>query len=204
MKVSQIVVEAQKEPTNEAPVSGIKQGLRKFGAKAAAKVGMKNTAMGIAGSYDTGDEANKLRGEFQNYMGQTGQNINKFDNSELVAWLKSKKYPVAGVDPTGQGNKKSLDKVLLKVVQDSKRVGGGSAGADAQPSAGASAGAGAGTGTTTGAGATATGSSTAPAGKAPPQGNGSAVGQAKSIPPGIQAQLDQLNSGEKKQLASML
>ena len=38
MKVSQIVVEAQKEPTNEAPVSGIKQGLRKFGAKAAAKL----------------------------------------------------------------------------------------------------------------------------------------------------------------------
>ena len=160
--------------------------------------------MGMAGSYDTGEEANKLRGEFQNYMGQTGQNISKFDFSELSAWLKSKKYPVTSVPTDGQGNKSQLDKILLKVVQDSKRVGGGSAGADAQPSAGASAGAGAGTGTTKGAGATSTGSSTAPAGKAPPQGNGSAVGQAKSIPPGIQAQLDQLNAGEKKQLASML
>ena len=79
----------------------------------------------MAGSYDTGEEANKLRGEFQNYMGQTGQNISKFDFSELSAWLKSKKYSLQVSQQMGKVTNQ-LDKILLKVVQDSKRVGGGS------------------------------------------------------------------------------
>lgn len=205
MKVSQIVVESRKQTTNEAPVGKIKQGLTKFGAKAAAKLGAKDTALGLAGKADTGDEANKLRGEFQNYMGSTGQAMKNIETSELIAWLKSKKFPTDKVQPqTGQINKKQLDKILLQVVQDNKRVSGG-AGATAQPAAGASANAKQGT-TNTGAvdKATATGSSTAPDGKAPPTGNGSAGGPATEIPPNIQAQLDLLNDPDKKRLAALL
>ena len=163
MKVSQIVVESRKQTTNEAPVGKIKQGLTKFGAKAAAKLGAKDTALGLAGKADTGDEANKLRGEFQNYMGSTGQAMKNIETGELIAWLKSKKFPTDKVQPqTGQINKKQLDKILLQVVQDNKRVSSG-AGATAQPAAGAGANAKQGT-TNTGAvdKATATGSSTAP------------------------------------------
>lgn len=213
MKVSQIVVESNKQTTNEAPVGAIKQGLTKFGAKAAAKLGAKNTALGLAGKADTGDEANKLRGEFQNYMGSTGQAMKNIETGELIAWLKSKKYPTDKVQPqTGQINKKQLDQILLQVVQDNKRVSSG-AGSTAQPAAGAGAGASQGAGanakqgtTDTGAvnKATATGSSTAPDGKAPPTGNGSAGGPATEIPPNIQAQLDLLNDPDKKRLAALL
>lgn len=207
MKVSQIVVESRKQTTNEAPVGKIKQGLTKFGAKAAAKLGAKDTALGLAGKADTGDEANKLRGEFQNYMGSTGQAMKNIETGELIAWLKSKKFPTDKVQPqTGQINKKQLDKILLQVVQDNKRVSGG-AGATAQPAAGAGASANAKQGTTnTGAvdKATATGSSTAPDGKAPPTQNGSAGGPASEIPPNIQAQLDLLNNPDKKRLAALL
>ena len=205
MKVSQIVVESRKQTTNEAPVGKIKQGLTKFGAKAAAKLGAKDTALGLAGKADTGDEANKLRGEFQNYMGSTGQAMKNIETGELIAWLKSKKFPTDKVQPqTGQINKKQLDKILLQVVQDNKRVSSG-AGATAQPAAGAGANAKQGT-TNTGAvdKATATGSSTAPDGKAPPTQNGSAGGPASEIPPNIQAQLDLLNNPDKKRLAALL
>jgi hypothetical protein len=206
MKINEIAV---KKPVSEAPVGAIKQGLKKFGAKALAKVGAKDTAMGIAGQVDTGDEANKLRGEFQNYMGQTGQNISKFDATDLSAWLKSKKYPEQAVDNnvgTGQLNKAMLDKILLKVVQDSKKVGGGATpaptgtGDSPAPGAGAQQGA---KGGTTGA-STDTGSSTAPDGKAPPTANGSAAGPASEIPASIQSQLDLLNDADKKRLASMI
>lgn len=205
MKISQIVTESKKQTTNEAPVSGFKQGLKKFGAKALAKVGAKDTALGLAGQVDTGDEANKLRGEFQNYMGSTGQSMGKIEAGEVVAWLKSKKYPTDKVQPqTGQINKKALDKILLQVVQDNKKVSSG-AGATAQPAAGADANAKQST-TNTGAvnKATATGSSTAPDGKAPPTQNGSAGGPATEIPPNIQAQLDLLNNPDKKRLAALL
>jgi len=205
MKISQIVTDSKKQTTNEAPVSGFKQGLKKFGAKALAKVGAKDTALGLAGQVDTGDEANKLRGEFQNYMGSTGQSMGKIEAGEVVAWLKSKKYPTDKVQPqTGQINKKALDKILLQVVQDNKRVSSG-AGATAQPAAGADANAKQST-TNTGAvnKATATGSSTAPDGKAPPTQNGSAGGPATEIPPNIQAQLDLLNNPDKKRLAALL
>jgi hypothetical protein len=194
MKINEI---NGKKPVSEAPVGAIKQGLKKFGAKALAKVGAKDTALGLAGQVDTGDEANKLRGEFQNYMGQTGQSISKFQAEELIAWLKSKKYPVTSVQPaTGPMNKASLDKILLKVVQDSKKVGGGSGTpTDGPTDAGAKPGTGA---------ATATGSSTAADGKAPPTANGSAAGPASEIPASIQSQLDLLNDPDKKRLASMI
>jgi len=200
MKVSQVVVESKKQTTNEAPVGGIKQGLTKFGAKAAAKLAAKNTALGLAGKADTGDEANKLRGEFQNYMGTTGQSMGKIDASELTAWLKSKKYPTNSVPPQGVLNKKQLDDILLKTVQASKKVGGGAGGA-----VGADANA---KQTTTNTGkvdkSTATGSSTAQTGEAPPTQNGSAGGPATEVPPNIQAQLDLLNAPDKKRLAALL
>jgi hypothetical protein len=204
MKVSHIIVESKKQTTNEAPVSGFKQGLTKLAAKGLAKVGAKDTALGLAGKADTGDEANKLRGEFQNYMGTTGQSMSKIDAGELSAWLKSKKYPTDAVPAQGVLNKKELDQILLKSVQANKRVSSG-AGATAEPAGGASANAKQGT-TNTGAvdKATATGSSTAPDGKAPPTQNGSAGGPATEIPPNIQAQLDLLNDPDKKRLAALL
>jgi len=46
MRVNEILSESQE--LDEAPVGFIKQGLRKVGAKAAAKVGMKGTAASLA------------------------------------------------------------------------------------------------------------------------------------------------------------
>lgn len=209
MKIHELLTESQ---IDEAPVGAIKQGLKKFGAKALAKVGAKDTAMGMAGQVDTGDEANKLRSEFQNYVGQTGQSMKQIDPADLSAWLKSKKYPTNLVPPSGIISKKMLDDILLKTVQASKKVKGApqadaTAGADALASKDAGAQAGA-TQQTTNTNAvdkdTATGSSSTAGGKAPPTQNGSAAGPAEEIPANIQAQLDLLNSADKKRLASMI
>lgn len=204
MKIYDIVTEST---LDEAPVSGIKQGLKKFGAKALAKVGAKDTAMGMAGQVDTGDEANKLRSEFQNYIGQTGQSMKQIDPADLKNWLKSKKYPTDAIKATSAIDKKTLDQILLKTVQASKKVKGAevpgqTAGADAQ--AGQDGATQQQTDTTKVDKATATGSSSTAGGKAPPTQNGSAVGAAASIPPEIQAQLDLLNGPDKKRLASMI
>ena len=212
MKIYDIVTE---DKIDEAPVSGIKQGLKKFGAKALAKVGAKDTAMGLAGQVDTGDEANKLRSEFQNYIGQTGQSMKQIDPADLAAWLKSKKYPTDAIEATSAIDKKSLDQILLKTVQLSKKVKGDqpqapgqTAGAGKQDPKSAQAGQDGATqqqtDTTKVDKATATGSSSTAGGKAPPTQNGSAVGAAASIPPEIQAQLDLLNGPDKKRLASMI
>jgi len=192
MKITQIVSEDVKQPTNEAPVGGIKQGLTKLGAKVAAKVGAKNTAMGLAGKADTGDEANELRGEFQNYMGSTGQSIGKFNTGELRNWLKSKKLPTTVVPQADMDiGKKELDDILLKTVQQSKRVGGGASGATdpnvkANPNV-----------------------KNDPVvqkqnGQATIKQNGSVTGPATAVPPAIQAQLDLLNAPDKKRLAAMI
>lgn len=212
MKIHELIAESR---VDEAPVGAIKQGLKKFGAKALAKVGAKDTAMGMAGEIDTGDEANKLRGEYQNYIGQSGQKMSAIDPADLSNWLKSKKYPTDGglIPPSGVINKKMLDSILLKVVQASKKIKGAAGTATAGDSAkDASA---------KDASATPqvdankdgkddkTGQPIAPdtgdgKGKAPPTGNGSAAGPADSIPANIQAQLDLLNSADKKRLASMI
>lgn len=200
------IYELHDNRVNEAPVSGIKQGLKKFGAKALAKVGAKDTAMGIAGQVDTGDEANKLRSEFQNYIGQTGQSMKQIDPADLTNWLKSKGYKdnaLKMVQSSGIIDKKNLDATLLKVVQASKKIqGAGQQPADAKADPKA-------TQQTTNTDAvdksTATGSSSvAGANKAPPTQNGSAAGPAGEIPANIQAQLDLLNAADKKRLASMI
>jgi len=214
MKIHELIAESR---VDEAPVGAIKQGLKKFGAKALAKVGAKDTAMGMAGEIDTGDEANKLRSEYQNYIGQSGQSMSAIDPADLSNWLKSKKYPTDGglIPPSGVINKKMLDSILLKVVQASKKIKGAAGTATADDSTkDATAGA-------KDASATPqvdankdgkddkTGQPIAPVsgdnkGEAPPTGNGSAAGPAESIPANIQAQLDLLNSADKKRLASMI
>ena len=130
MKVTQIIAESSKKPVSEAPTSRIAQFGRKLGAKALAKVGAKDTAMGMAGKIDTGDEANQLRSEFQNHVGSIGGNMKAIDPTELKNWLLSKKFEKGVIDagftaggiktePFGKG---PLDKALLAIVQNSKKA----------------------------------------------------------------------------------
>ena len=123
--------------------------------------------------------------------------------------------PTQNVPQDGVLTKKQVDQAIMKAVQDSYRGKGGvpnqPAGQKGAPAKGQAQGQAQGQAAgNVGGGAPAqqpaqgTGSAQTPAGKAPPTKNGSTVGSAKSIPPSIQKQLDQMSAGEKKQLAGMI
>ncbi len=213
MKVHEIIYESTKTPLKEKPASGLGNVARKIGAKVLAKVGAKNTAAGMAGKVDAADKANALFTDFRAYLGQVGEKYgNAIDSASLRDFLTTKKMPTQNVPQDGVLTKKQVDQAIMKAVQDSYRGKGGvpnqPAGRKGAPAKGQAQGQAAGN---VGGGAPAqqpaqqgTGSAQTPAGKAPPTKNGSTVGSAKSIPPSIQAQLDQMSAGEKKQLAGMI
>jgi hypothetical protein len=213
MKVHEIIYESTKTPLKEKPASGLGNVARKIGAKVLAKVGAKNTAAGMAGKVDAADKANALFTDFRAYLGQVGEKYgNAIDSASLRDFLTTKKMPTQNVPQDGVLTKKQVDQAIMKAVQDSYRGKGGvpnqPAGQKGAPAKGQAQGQAAGN---VGGGAPAqqpaqqgTGSAQTPAGKAPPTKNGSTVGSAKSIPPSIQAQLDQMSAGEKKQLAGMI
>ena len=214
MKVHEIIYESTKTPLKEKPASGLGNVARKIGAKVLAKVGAKNTAAGMAGKVDAADKANALFTDFRAYLGQVGEKYsNAIDSASLRDFLTTKKMPTQNVPQDGVLTKKQVDQAIMKAVQDSYRGKGGvpnqPAGQKGAPAKGQAQGQAAGN---VGGGAPAqqqpaaqgTGSAQTPAGKAPPTKNGSTVGSAKSIPPSIQKQLDQMSAGEKKQLAGMI
>ena len=217
---------------NEAPAGFFKQGLKKIGAKAAAKVGMKGTAASLAQQVDTGASANQLKVDLQGYLGGIGGSLKKLDATELKAFLASKKMPTNSVPASGIVPPKELDNILLKTLQQSKKVTGAPAvGAKQDPSA-------IGSGTAPAGGGQAQGGSQAPqaqGGQAPAQGGGQAPapndanndgkddttgkvipmkkpgaapaagGQASAgIPDAVQTQLDALTPTEKKALAGII
>ena len=158
---------------SEAPAGMFKQGLKKLGAKAAGAIGMKGTAAGLAQSADTGDQANKLKVDLKGYLGGTGGNLKSLDAEELKGFLASKKMPTNMVPASGIVPPKELDDIILKTIQQSKKVKGAPA-VGAKPNAGAI-----GSGTAPaggGAPASAGGGAGAPAGQA--QGGGQQGGQA--------------------------
>ena len=213
MKVHEIIYESTKTPLKEKPASGLGNVARKIGAKVLAKVGAKNTAAGMAGKVDAADKANALFTDFRAYLGQVGEKYgNAVDSASLRDFLTTKKMPTQNVPQQGVLTKKQVDQAIMKAVQDSYRGKGGvpnqPAGQKSAPAKGQAQGQAAGN---VGGGAPAqqpaaqgTGSAQTPAGKAPPTKNGSTVGSAKSIPPSIQKQLDQMSAGEKKQLAGLI
>ena len=210
MKVHQIIYESTKTPLKEKPASGLGNVARKVGAKVLAKVGAKNAAAGMAGKVDAADKANALFTDFRAYLGQVGEKYgNAVDSASLRDFLTTKKMPTQNIPQDGVLTKKQIDQAIMKSVQDSYRGKGGipnqPAGQKGAPAKGQAQGQAAGN---VGGGAPAqqqgTGSAQTPAGKAPPTKNGSTVGSAKSIPPSIQKQLDQMSAGEKKQLAGMI
>lgn len=213
MKVHEIIYESTKTPLKEKPASGLGNVARKIGAKVLAKVGAKNTAAGMAGKVDAADKANALFTDFRAYLGQVGEKYgNAVDSASLRDFLTTKKMPTQNVPQQGVLTKKQVDQAIMKAVQDSYRGKGGvpnqPAGQKGAPAKGQAQGQSAGN---VGGGAPAqqpaaqgTGSAQTPAGKAPPTKNGSTVGSAKSIPPSIQKQLDQMSAGEKKQLAGLI
>ena len=71
MKVYDIICETN--DLNEKPVGGFTQGLRKLGAKAAAKIGMKGTAGKMATKADIGAEANRIRQELDQMLAGAGE-----------------------------------------------------------------------------------------------------------------------------------
>ena len=210
MKVHEIIYESTKTPLKEKPAGGLGNVARKVGAKVLAKLGAKNTAAGMAGKVDAADKANALFTDFRAYLGQVGEKYgNAVDSASLRDFLTTKKMPTQNIPQDGVLTKKQIDQAIMKSVQDSYRGKGGipnqPAGQKGAPAKGQAAG-------NVGGGAPAqqqpaqqgTGSAQTPAGKAPPTKNGSTVGSAKSIPPSIQKQLDQMSAGEKKQLAGMI
>ena len=217
MKVHEIIYESTKTPLKEKPASGLGNVARKIGAKVLAKVGAKTTAAGMAGKVDAADKANALFTDFRAYLGQVGEKYsNAIDSASLRDFLTTKKMPTQNVPQDGVLTKKQVDQAIMKAVQDSYRGKGGvpnqpagQKGAKGQAQGKQAQGQAAGN---VGGGAPAqqqpaaqgTGSAQTPAGKAPPTKNGSTVGSAKSIPPSIQKQLDQMSAGEKKQLAGMI
>tara|TARA_B100000575_G_scaffold231913_1_gene193115 strand:- start:11596 stop:12246 length:651 start_codon:yes stop_codon:yes gene_type:complete len=216
MKVHQIIYESTKTPLKEKPASGLGNVARKVGAKVLAKVGAKNAAAGMAGKVDAADKANALFTDFRAYLGQVGEKYgNAVDSASLRDFLTTKKMPTQNIPQDGVLTKKQIDQAIMKSVQDSYRGKGGipnqPAGQKGAPAKGQAQGQqaqGQAAGNV-GGGAPAqqqqgTGSAQTPAGKAPPTKNGSTVGSAKSIPPSIQKQLDQMSAGEKKQLAGMI
>ena len=207
---------------NEAPAGFFKQGLKKIGAKAAAKVGMKGTAASLAQQVDTGASANQLKVDLQGYLGGIGGSLKKLDATELKAFLASKKMPTNSVPASGIVPPKELDNILLKTLQQSKKVTGAPAvGAKQDPSAIGSGTAPAGAGQAQG-GAPAQSGGQAPApndanndgkddttGKVIPMKKPGAApaagGQASAgIPDALQTQLDALTPTEKKALAGLI
>jgi len=216
MKVHEIIYESTKTPLKEKPAGGLGNVARKVGAKVLAKLGAKNTAAGMAGKVDAADKANALFTDFRAYLGQVGEKYgNAVDSASLRDFLTTKKMPTQNIPQDGVLTKKQIDQAIMKSVQDSYRGKGGipnqPAGQKGAPAKGQAQGQqaqGQAAGNV-GGGAPAqqqqgTGSAQTPAGKAPPTKNGSTVGSAKSIPPSIQKQLDQMSAGEKKQLAGMI
>lgn len=121
MRVTQIIAE---EKIDEAPVSGIKQGLRKMGAKALAKVGAKDAAAGIASKVDTGDQANKLYTAWRRHIGSMEKGKNQVDASEFIGWMKQNKLPVTKVPQTGVLKDKQIQQLIKQAVIDSKSLAG--------------------------------------------------------------------------------
>lgn len=187
MKVTQIIAE---EKIDEAPVGAIKQGLRKMGAKALAKVGAKDTAAGIAGKVDAGDKANKLYTQFRAHLGSIGMSPKQVDATELRAWMAKNKLPVTSVPQSGILTPKQIQPLFVKAVQDSLRA--------ASPSAAT--------------GTNAAGSPTTKQVDKNKDGKDDATGQPMKqastqqvqIPANIQKQINSLSPEQKAQLASMI
>jgi hypothetical protein len=121
MRVTQIIAE---EKIDEAPVSGIKQGLRKIGAKTLAKLGAKDTARGIAGKVDTGNRANELYSNWREHLGGLEGKPNQVDAAEFRSWLQQNKMPVASVPQTGILKDKQIQQIIKQAVINSKRASG--------------------------------------------------------------------------------
>lgn len=124
MKVTQIIAEEQ---LDEAPVSGIRQGLRKIGAKALAKVGAKDAAMGMAKKVDTGTEANNLYTAWRGHLGSMEKGKNQADASEFIGWAKQNKLPIKGIPQTGILKDKQIQQLIKQAVISSKSLAGQSA-----------------------------------------------------------------------------
>lgn len=124
MKVTQIIAE---ENLDEAPVSGIRQGLRKIGAKTLAKVGAKDAAMGMAKKVDTGNQANDLYTAWRGHLGSMEKGKNQADASEFIGWAKQNKLPLKGIPQTGILKDKQIQQLIKQAVINSKSLAGQSA-----------------------------------------------------------------------------
>ena len=132
MRVTHIIAE---EKIDEAPVSGIKQGLRKIGAKTLAKLGAKDTARGIAGKVDTGNRANELYSNWREHLGGLEGKPNQVDAAEFRSWLQQNKMPVASVPQTGILKDKQIQQIIKQAVINSKRASAGQPQTTAEPTA---------------------------------------------------------------------
>ena len=110
---------------NEVPGAGlIKRGLKSLGAKAAGAVGMKGTAAGLKGSLQADKKARELYVQLRRYAGQTGGDADALTVTDLQSFLQKQGYKT---DRTPKGppgkvlNKKQVDDILMKSVQDTFR-----------------------------------------------------------------------------------
>jgi hypothetical protein len=119
MKISDILVESSQ--VQEAPM-GV---LSKLGNKALSKLG-SGTAQG---KLETGEHANRLKKEFQTYLGRTGGTA---EVKTVLAFLKSKGIPTQGAETALKNTASAGDQLKAagqKIIGGAKAAGGAVAGA---------------------------------------------------------------------------
>jgi len=165
------------EQVAEAPFSDLGTGLKKFGAKAAAKLGAKDTAASMAGDVDRKERSNLIYRRWLSTAASANLNKNQVDAQTLANFMAKQGLPT------------DMLKTISKPLQD-KQVATIIAKAVAQtfdPSAGA--------------GPAAAGDKKNA--KADPKKDGDAKPEIK-VEPAMQKQIDALSPEQKKQLAALL
>jgi hypothetical protein len=165
------------EEIAEAPFSDLGTGLKKFGAKAAAKLGAKDTAASMAGDVDRKERSNLIYRRWLSTAASANLDKNQVDAQTLANFMGKQGLPT------------DMLKTINKPLQD-KQVANIIAKAVAQtfdPSAGA-------------APAAAGDKKNA---KADPKKDGNAQPEVK-VDPAMQKQIDALSPEQKKELAALL
>lgn len=110
----------------EAPVSGLKQGLRSLGAGALGFVGAKDMASNLGGKVEVGNKANQLYTKYNKFLGRQDLNVNDATAGDLKDFLLSVNVSdqyVAQPD-TEVLVKDELNDILMQVAKDSFRKSG--------------------------------------------------------------------------------
>lgn len=118
MRILEVLEESR---TDEAPVGGIRQGLRKLGSAAAGAVGATGLSANLSGKVAAGNKANQLFVAYNKYIGQQNKSFNDADAGDLKDFLATKNISdqyVSSPD-TDILTKDEINDIMIKVATDS-------------------------------------------------------------------------------------